>query len=365
MRTYSTAWPFAVCFAALNLYASLYPFEGWRDQGLMPLEFLFEPWPKYWTWFDLITNVLAYVPLGFCLALGWLRSQGQAKGLWLWWLALSLMSLMLEATQTYLPVRVASWVDWVLNSLGGAMGLMLALLLQRRGWVMRWHEFSSQWFVPDARGAMVWLGLWPFALLFPVAVPFGLGHVLERLEDLLGEWLHGTPFLEWLPFRAIEPEPLLPAAEVLCMVLGLLIPILVAYAVIAHPVRRCLTAGLVVLVGFFATSLSSGLTFGGIHSLSWFTLPTQVAMVLALMWSAVLAWVSRPLALAFLLLSLVVHLMTLNQSASDVYLVHNLQSWQQNQYIRFNGALQWVGWFWPFGVLVWAMMQWSSTARNR
>jgi hypothetical protein len=139
----------------------------------------------------------------------------------------------------------------------------------------------------------------------------------------------------------------------------------VAYAVIAHPVRRCLTAGLVVLVGFFATSLSSGLTFGGIHSLSWFTLPTQVAMVLALMWSAVLAWVSRPLALAFLLLSLVVHLMTLNQSASDVYLVHNLQSWQQNQYIRFNGALQWVGWFWPFGVLVWAMMQWSSTARNR
>ena len=364
MRRLSTAWPFAACFAALILYASLYPFEGWRNQGLMPWEFLDEPWPRYWTWFDLSSNLLAYWPLGFCLGLGWLRSRGNAMGLWGWLLGMSLLSLMLEGIQTYLPMRVASWVDWLLNSLGGALGLLLALVLHRKAWIMRWQEFSAKWFEPDARSAMVWLGLWPLALLFPVAVPFGLGHVLERVEDVLGDWLSGTPFLEWLPFRAIEPEPLLPAAEVLCMVLGLLIPILVAYVVISNPIRRCLSAAFIVGVAVLATSLSGGLTFGATHSLGWLTLPAQFALALGLLIAGVMAWLSRPLCLAFLLMSVVIHLMTLNQGATNEYLEQNLQSWQQGQYIRFNGVLEWVGWIWPFGVLVWAMMQWSSIARN-
>ena len=128
MRTYSTAWSFAAFFAALIVYASLYPFEGWRNQGLMPWEFLSESWPRYWTAFDLFSNWLAYVPLGFCLGLGWLRSRGGAAWLWVGWLAMAALSLTLEGVQTYLPMRVASWVDWLFNTLGGGSGLLLALL---------------------------------------------------------------------------------------------------------------------------------------------------------------------------------------------------------------------------------------------
>ena len=149
------------------------------------------------------------------------------------------------------------------------------------------------------------------------------------------------------------------------MVLGLLIPILVAYVVISNPIRRCLSAAFIVGVAVLATSLSGGLTFGATHSLGWLTLPAQFALALGLLIAGVMAWLSRPLCLAFLLMSVVIHLMTLNQGATNEYLEQNLQSWQQNQYIRFNGVLQWVGWFWPFGVLIWAMMQWSSTTRNR
>ena len=32
----TSAWPLAEAYAALIVYASLYPFSGWRDQGISP-----------------------------------------------------------------------------------------------------------------------------------------------------------------------------------------------------------------------------------------------------------------------------------------------------------------------------------------
>ena len=69
----TSAWPLSGAYSVLVVYASLYPFSGWRDQGIAPWEFLASPWPKYWTWFDLAANVCGYVPLGFLLALSLLR----------------------------------------------------------------------------------------------------------------------------------------------------------------------------------------------------------------------------------------------------------------------------------------------------
>ena len=65
-------------------------------------------------------------------------------------------------------------------------------------------------------------------------MPLGLGQVLERVEAALGEALSDTPFLEWLPMRTVELQPLLPGAELLCVLLGALIPVLLAYSVSAH-----------------------------------------------------------------------------------------------------------------------------------
>ena len=51
-------------YLLLVVYASCYPFSGWRDNGLAPWSYLSEPMPRYWTGFDLAVNVLGYVPLG-------------------------------------------------------------------------------------------------------------------------------------------------------------------------------------------------------------------------------------------------------------------------------------------------------------
>jgi hypothetical protein len=54
----TSAWPLALATACVVVYASLYPFANWRDQNLLPWVFLSAPLPRYWTWFDVWTNLL-------------------------------------------------------------------------------------------------------------------------------------------------------------------------------------------------------------------------------------------------------------------------------------------------------------------
>ena len=57
----TSAWPLALIHAALIVFASLFPFDGWRDQGIDPWIFLSAPLPPpYWTGFDVATNVVGY-----------------------------------------------------------------------------------------------------------------------------------------------------------------------------------------------------------------------------------------------------------------------------------------------------------------
>ena len=115
----TSAWPLALIYTALIVFASLFPFDGWRAQGIDPLVFLLAPLPPpYWTGFDIATNVVGYAPLGFLLALA-LRRSDQGRGTWLvaWGLPV-LLSSVVETLQSYLPSRVPSNVDFALNTAG-------------------------------------------------------------------------------------------------------------------------------------------------------------------------------------------------------------------------------------------------------
>ena len=171
----TAAWPLALLYSGLIVYASLYPFAEWRDQGIAPWTYLFTPLSPYWTWFDVAINVIGYGPLGGLLALASVRSGGARRVVLVATLCGLVLSLFMETLQNYLPARVPSNVDLFLNLLGTWMGAVGALVLERMGAIDRWSRLRLRWFVDDARGALVLIALWPFALLFPAAVPLGLG----------------------------------------------------------------------------------------------------------------------------------------------------------------------------------------------
>ena len=95
-------------YLALIVYASLYPFDQWRDQGIFTWEFLSAPWPKYWTGFDVTSNVLGYAPLGFLWGLSAMRMGWGRNAILLSTCAAAAVSLLMEGIQSYLPSRVPS-----------------------------------------------------------------------------------------------------------------------------------------------------------------------------------------------------------------------------------------------------------------
>lgn len=368
MQPRSSAWTLAAVYAVLVVFASLFPFEGWRVQGVNPLVFLTARIPPpYWTWFDVNTNIAGYVPLGFLLALGLLRDGWRVR----WAVPVAallgtLLSLSMEFLQIYLPQRVPSNLDLSLNAGGALAGALLAALLERVGGLQRWSQFQARWLAPGSGGAVVLLALWPPALLFPAALPFGLGQVLERLDLWLDEQLDGTPFMAWLPLWDFPLLPLSPGAELLCVLLGLLVPCLLGYCVIAHKGRRAVFAAVAVLAGVAVTALSAALTYGPAHAWEWLQPPSRAAIWGALLVALALLAVPRRICGVLLLVALSMHLSWLNQAPTDVYFAQTLQVWEQGRFIRFYGLAQWLGWLWPYATLVyvgWYVAQRDSTSR--
>ncbi|MDQ3059065.1 MAG: VanZ family protein [Pseudomonadota bacterium] len=356
----TTAWPLALAVAGLVVYASLYPFNEWRNQGLWPLHFLAEPLPRYWTGFDVGANLLGYMPLGFLLALAALRSRRVSWAVSVAVLSAGLLSLTMETLQTYLPSRVASNVDMGLNTLGAWLGACCAWALERIGVINRWSRVRARWFAPDARGALVLLLLWPPALLFPAAVPMGLGQVVERLESALAEALADTPFLAWLPVREVELQPLVPVAALLCVALGLLIPCLLGACVIRSRWRRAAFSAATMAVGMATSALSAALSYGPEHAWAWLDAPVQAGVGLAGVLALLLVAVPRRAAAALALLALATHLSLLNQAPADPYFAQTLQIWEQGRFIHFYGLVQWLGWLWPYAALLYLLLRLSS-----
>lgn len=339
-------------YAGLIVYASLYPFEGWRVQGIAPWSFLLAPLPRYWTAFDVVSNVIGYAPLGFLGCLAVLRTRPRLPAV-LTITALALfLSFALESLQMFLPKRVPSNLDLGLNVTGAWLGALLARAMAAWGVVAHWSRWRDRWFVQDASGALVLLALWPLALLFPVAVPFGLGQVFERLEAAAANALEGTPWLEWLPMREIELQPLLPISEVLCIALGLMLPCLLAFTVLRTLPQRMLMSVAGLVLGVMASSLSAALSYGPVHAWDWISLEVLKALLFAAVALGLLLRAPSRVCQVLVLVAVVWQLVLLNQSSADVYFAQTLQNWEQGRFIRFHGLIQWLGWLWPFALLV-------------
>lgn len=357
----TSAWPLALATICLVVYASLYPFTDWRDQGLSPFTFITAPLPRYWTGFDVGVNLLGYAPLGFLLALAALRSGHGRHAVSVAALTGVFLSLSMETLQSYLPSRVPSNVDLALNALGAWLGAFTAGLLEKMGALHRWNDFRARWFADEARGALVLLALWPPALLFPVSVPLGLGQVLERLELALAVALHDSPFLDWLPLRDIELQPMMPSAEIVVTAFGGVIPCLIGFGVIQGLGRRVTFMVLLWMSGVFFTALSAALSYGPDHAWVWLDGSVRAGFMVAALLMLVTLWLSSRAAATLALLALAIQLTLLNQAPENPYLAQTLQIWEQGRFIRFNGLAQWLGWLWPFAALVYVLLRLSRT----
>jgi VanZ family protein len=362
-RHRSTALPLALAFTALVVYASLYPFSGWRwPAGRMGLDLLRLPWPPWTGSFDAISNLVGYMPLGALLFIAVLRSGG---GLRLAAAAALLgsagLSFTVEVTQNFLPTRVPSLKDCAFNIAGAALGIGWAAFLRAAGWVDRWHTVRERWFARRSSGALVLLLLWPVGLLFPTPVPLGLGQVWGELRALLEVAVAGTPWAgdlaAWLgDVDEVGALPALSTArELLAVSLGLLAPCLVAYAAArAGRHRLGLLCG-AILLALAVSTLSTALNFGPEHALAWWSPTTARALAIGAILALLALGVGQRLAAALGLAALAALVVLVAHAPADPYYAASLHGWEQGQFIRFHGLAQWVGWLWPYAAMAWLL----------
>src|SRR5690349_5584928 len=120
-RPYGLEWSLLAYLTSITLLITLVPFRFRWPTSIHILWFA--------PWFDVITNVLLFLPLGFLYRLT--RRRGRSPGgLHVFLLAIGFSSA-IEIAQLFLEGRYTSFSDVVANSLGAWLGAMLCERAQR------------------------------------------------------------------------------------------------------------------------------------------------------------------------------------------------------------------------------------------
>lgn len=358
-RHRSSAAPLAWWYVALIVYASLYPFSGWHLPGVSPLAFLTLPWPHWWTWFDLVVNVLGYIPFG-ALVFGALVRNGHAvrPSLVLAVVVGTGLSLSMETLQNFLPQRVSSNVDLATNALGTLVGAALGWAVHVCGGVERWQVARDRWLIARSAGGIALLLLWPVGLLFPLPVPLGQGQVLGHLQELLVRAAEGTSIAPWLEGWAdadLRSGSLSPAGEFALVALGLLAPSMIAFSVARPGWHRLVMVLGALALGIATTTLSTALNFNPEHLLAWSTPRALAALAVGALIAAALSRVPVRATTGVGLIVMTALVTLVAQAPADPYFSQSLQLWEQGRFIRFHGAARWVGWLWPYAAIVYLL----------
>lgn len=342
-----------LAYLFLILYASWFPFSGWRNSGLSPLAFLNWEVPRYWTAFDVAVNVVGYIPLGVLLVFAlWPRMRGPLAML----LAVAgglLVSGAMEAVQTFLPSRVPSNLDFVTNGLGCALGALWGALSVRtyleRG---RLYRLRARWFAPHASQGLVVVALWPLAQIYPQSYLFGHGQLLPILSEWLSDWLDTSIDLVALIRRdgAMSPEQYW-LSETIITACGLTGAVLCMLCLMRRGAPRALLVAVLIGAALLVKALASALLFTPDNAWVWVTPGAEGGFLIGVIMLAGLAFAPQVAQRRLAVLTLVLSLLVVNTIPANPYFVNTLQAWVQGKFLNFNGAAQFLGLMWPFFAL--------------
>lgn len=366
-----------LCFTLLIVYASLYPFSGWTDNGISPFAFLSAPKPRYITEFDLLTNVLGYCPFGALVVLALHPRVSGARATLIALVAGALLSACMEAFQTWLPSRISSNIDLITNALGallgGAVVAPFTAALIDRGTLTR---LRTAWFEPHASFAIILLLLWPFAQIFPQEHLFGMGGIVREWLTDLDSWPMQVlqallPSLEtWQDNIGLRPEDMqsqqmLETLVTACSWLGTGLFASIAmrrHAPMLRILAGLLAAALLIKAAVAEIQFPDGVAFNWLSEGGRFALLTS-SLVLVL-----LLYVPRWLRAVLAMVALAVLVVLTNVLPSNPYAWISEQGWRMGRFVHFNSLAQWLGWLWPFmafSYLIWRLEQVSLGRRAR
>ena len=349
--------------------ATLFPFSGWRDLGLAPYAFLEAGWPPRPLPFDLIVNAIGYLPLGI---LGGLALHPRLRGIAMIVVATigcALVSIHLEALQTYLPSRVASKVDVLANVAGGALGAVMAARfahpLLDTGRLRVWR---TRWFAADASRGLVLVVVWFGALVYPDAFVLGTGGLLKAFDpsgsDLLASLL-GLSDPSDTAANALRFEHAETAVTGLTLLAAGLLFLNLTRQGLAWSRRFVLMAAFVVATVAIA-GFARAFLFDEFTAWPLLTAGARSGIAVALAGLVLATWLPRRVRSLFALVAVLVALAIVNVYPDNPYGSAVGLAWTRGKLLNFYGLASGLNLVWPYLAIAWLLRHWGSpTGRDR
>lgn len=341
------------------VYGSLYPWSGWRDLGGSWFGFMFEPWPRYWTWFDVLANVLVYLPVGALVHVTLRRATGPGLSVLLATLAGALLSLALETLQGLLPARVPSRLDWFANVAGASLGA----LASAAAWWLASRRRSAQrpraWTADSAVGPAL-LVAWLAIQMHPQRLLFGNGDLVQPLLELWFTLVDEADARAPAALRAASLAASLrldPDYAVLVEAAGTASAI-VALGMLTREIfraqaPRALITGAMIASAALIRAATAAVLFGPAHGLAWLTAGAQGGLVVGIVLLAVLAAGRRHTRLWICIAALALTAALTCVFPIDVYYESAMGRWDRGAWRNFGGLLDAAALAWPFVAIGW------------
>ena len=307
----------ALSYAALIIYASLHPLTGWRDPGISPFYFLDAAWPRYWTGFDLAINALAYLPLGFLLALTLRRLPGR-------WIP---------------AVAALCWVPYSVfalacNTLGTGIGALLSIWHGRRFFIrialLQRHLLTP---FPHSDFGLVLIGLWLLTQLSPETILFGAGDMRHMLEI--------TPAVPYAAhsFFALE------TGIIVCNTIAIGLTV---RALLADRSSPYLAVAVFFVVALSIRTLAAAVLVNPLNAFAWLTPGATLGLSVGGVILSLIMLMPASIRIALAGLALMAGTVLVNVTPPNPYSAAALVTWRQGHFLNFNGLTRLTASFWPF-----------------
>ncbi len=347
----------SACVAAI-VYATLYPWSGWRSPGVPVLSFLWGPWPRWWTVFDVIANVAAYLPIGFLLT-AWLAQRaalrpGPAAAVAA--VAATALSLGLESLQMLLPERVPSPLDLLANAAGATAGALFAAAIGARRlgrWPGRMRRIVP--LAPRATPGLILMCAWLLAQVDP-----------QRIALVTGTWVGARSAAgsgAWLSDWAL-PREFGPLAETAGVALTVVAIGLIARELLRAGAGSAASATVPIALALGIKVLASIAWSGRSDPLGWFGASTQGGLLAGAVALLLLAGARRRARLALAIAAMMAATLAGNLVAPDAYDASMRIAPVRGAWASLQALAAAIAATWPAAALAWCLARLRAVPRD-
>lgn len=336
----------ALIYGLAIAYASLQPFGPWIAPPRGTPFFLFTTLPARFTRFDVLANVLSYLPFGFLMALvpralhPWGRfTVGLASG--------AALSFAMESLQMLLPPRDASTIDLLSNAvgaaLGAAFGVMFATSPPSRSAL---STLRQRLFLPGMVGD---LGLALVSLWLAVQVNPGIPLFASMFDPAMD-----LPHMPGVNVREIQPDDAAALIEVAhsafqLLGVGLFVALLLRQRRHVGIAMLLLITTAVVMKASAAALLLHPLVFA-----RWLRPGAAIGVAFGTLLLMIAVWTPRPVQIATATIALLSSLLSTLFAPELIFTRAPLAlfNWSYGHLLNFNGLTHTVLLFWPLAASV-------------